>query len=485
MRKSVLILVLALAGTSWIGAQQRPAPAAAPQPMLTVDSIMRGPKLVGASPSAIRWAKDSSKIYFTWQKAADQSSATWVVNRDGTGLKQMTAEETRLIEVPRTGRFDRARRRLLVVESGDVVIYDAASGARRQVTRTSASESNPRWARNDTAVTFTRDGNLFIMALEATNDAVAFAQLTDIVTPADAAAPAAGGQRAGGAGQRGVGGGARGTGAATATLTDAQRLLAEQNRALIEFLRNQQGGRGGGGGQGGGQGARGGGAGATPPPVPIARLALTDRQNVLDLQLSPDEHYVWVGVNERPEGTARGQDVPNYVTASAYPEMIPGRSNVGDVQGRRLLAAIDVRANRTVWADASAFAGVERKAKPTDPDVPRLLNWTRARRVRRRRVQRRGGPFAGQQGPLVRHGRSGHGQGVGASTGSMTTRGSASRTSAAPPAAGSAAARASPGCRTTSGSCSCPRRTATCTSTPWTCPRRRRSRRRSPAANGR
>jgi dipeptidyl aminopeptidase/acylaminoacyl peptidase len=378
MRKPVFILAFALAATAWIGAHQQPAKTAAPQPMLTVDSIMRGPKLVGAAPSGIRWSKDSSKLYFSWQKAGEERSATYVVNRDGSGLKQMTAEEVRTIEVPRTGRFDRARRRVLVVENGDVAIYDAASGARRQVTRTAAAESNARWARNDTAVTFTRDGNLFIMSLEApSNDAVAFAQLTDIVAADATAAPTAG-PRAGGAGQRGGGGGAagaRGTGAATTTVTEAQRLLAEQNRALIEFLRNQQGGRGGGGG--GGQGGRGVGPGAAAPaPAPIARLTLTDRQNVLDLQLSPDERYVWVGVNERADGTARGQDVPNYVTASAYPEMIPGRTNVGDVQGRRLLAVMNVKENRTVWADASAFAGVERKAKPTDPDVPRVLNWT-------------------------------------------------------------------------------------------------------------
>jgi dipeptidyl aminopeptidase/acylaminoacyl peptidase len=68
--------------------------------------------------------------------------------------------------------------------------------------------------------------------------------------------------------------------------------------------------------------------------------------------------------------------VPNYVTASAYPEMISGRTNVGDVQSRRLLAAIDLASGKSVWADGTSFAGVERKAKPGDPDVPRILDWT-------------------------------------------------------------------------------------------------------------
>jgi dipeptidyl aminopeptidase/acylaminoacyl peptidase len=376
MRKSVIIVAFALAATAWLGAHQRAAQPAA-QPMLTIDSIMRGPKLVGNPPTAIRWSKDSSKLYFSWQKAGDDQSATYAINRDGTGLAQLTPEQIRAIEVPRTGRFDRARRRVLVLEGGDIVVYDAASGARRQVTRTAVAESNPRWARHDTAVTFVREGNLFIMSLDALGDAVAFAQLTDIA-PAATAGPAAvtAGARGGGAGQRGGGAGARGTGSATGTLTDAQRLLAEQNRALIEYLRNQQGGRGG--GRGGGQGGRGGGfgGGAAPAATPIARLALSDKQSVTDLQLSADERYVWVGVNEQPDGTARGQDVPNYITASAYPEMISGRPNVGDVQGHRRLAVIDTKENKVVWADASAFAGLERKAKPADPDVPRILNWS-------------------------------------------------------------------------------------------------------------
>jgi dipeptidyl aminopeptidase/acylaminoacyl peptidase len=366
---------------AWPLAAQKPAASTPMAQMLTVDSIMRGPKLVGASPSAIRFSRDSSKIYFTWQKAGEERSATFSVNRDGTGLKQLTPEELRAIDAPRTGRFDRERRRILAVENGDVVIYDAQTNQRAQfVTRTSAAESNPRWARNDTAVTFTRDGNLHLVSL-APGAGIPFAQLTDIVTPPDTAvaqAGRAGGQGAGAQGGRGGrGGGATGGGRGgdQSDLTEAQRLLREQERALIEFIRNQQGGRGGGAAATG----RGGGAGAAPAgavPPPIARLTLTARQSVSDLVLSGDERYVYVSVVERPEQTARGQDTPNYVTSSAYPEMIPGRPNVGDVLSVRKLAILDTRNNSSVWADASAFAGVERKARPDAPDVPRVLNWT-------------------------------------------------------------------------------------------------------------
>ena len=118
MRRMLLIVTLVFAAVPWMAAEQRPTAATAPPAsMLTIDSIMRGPKLVGNPPSAVRWSKDSSKVFFSWQRATDERSATFVVNRDGSGLKQLTAEESRNLDVPQTGRFDRARRRILTAAS--------------------------------------------------------------------------------------------------------------------------------------------------------------------------------------------------------------------------------------------------------------------------------------------------------------------------------------------------------------------------------
>src|SRR5207244_2615980 len=35
---------------------------------LTVDSIMRGPKLVGYPPTGLRWSGDSARLYFEWRR---------------------------------------------------------------------------------------------------------------------------------------------------------------------------------------------------------------------------------------------------------------------------------------------------------------------------------------------------------------------------------------------------------------------------------
>ena len=379
MRRLVALSTLSvLACAAVLVADQRtaaPAAAAAkPATMtLTIDSIMRGPKLVGNSPSNVRWSKDSQKILFSWQQASAERSATFVVNRDGTGLKELTAQEVAAIELPLTGRPDMARRRLLAAEGGDIVIIDVASGARRALTRTAEAETNPRWIRRDTAVTFQRGGNLYLMALDGAGDGPALVQLTDIQTTgaAPAGAPAAGGRGGARAGGAGAGAGRQGG----AGMTELQQLLRQQELDLIEYLKTQQQGRQGGAGGAGGRGGRGGAGGGQAATPAVARFTPGERQTVVDLTLSGDERYVFIGVNEAPEIPARGQDTPNYITESSYPEMIPGRSNVGDTQSVRKLAILDTKENKVVWADASAFAGTDYDARPDAKPVPRTLNW--------------------------------------------------------------------------------------------------------------
>ncbi len=402
MRRLAIALVTFCAMGTWLVRAQQPpspatppakaaakeAPAKPPGPLtLSIDSIMRGPKLIGSAPSGIRWAPDSSKVYFSWQKPGEDRANTYAVGRDGTDLKQLTAEEARQVIAGVSGRTDRARRRLLAVESGNVVIYDLASNTRRLLMKTAAAESNPRWARGDKAVTFMRDGNLFLMTLEAASDAPSEVQLTEVVTPPDAAG--AGGRAAGAAtgaaattgGRAAAAGAQTGRGGAEQSLTESQRVLREQERNLMDYIKRQaelrqQAGRGGAEGTGG-RGGRGGqgGPGGAPPGEAIARFQPSSRQTVTDLVLSADENYVFVGVTERPETAARNQDVPSYVNESAYTEMINGRSNVGDSQGRRLLAILDLKQNKTTWADPSSFAGNEKAVKPADSPRPRMVDW--------------------------------------------------------------------------------------------------------------
>src|SRR6476646_808861 len=118
---------------------------------LTVDSIMRGPKLVGFPPTGLRWSGDSARLYFEWRRPEEDEASTWVVNRDGSQLRKLSDEERRNVPPP-NGAWDQAHRRVLFVDQGDIVMVDSVAGTRRQITRTTGAEANPRWARRETAV---------------------------------------------------------------------------------------------------------------------------------------------------------------------------------------------------------------------------------------------------------------------------------------------------------------------------------------------
>jgi dipeptidyl aminopeptidase/acylaminoacyl peptidase len=312
---------------------------------LTIDNIMRGSALVGFEPSQVRWSADSERIYFQWKQAIDKEDApldTYVVNRDGSGLRKLSDEEARLAPpgggVAATGGGGRGgsaeadtskdKRLTVFARDGDIFISDNTTGKGRQVTKTTDVESNPRFLPDGKRIYFTRSNNLYVMAL----DTGLLVEMTDI--RAEAPAAGAGGGR-GGRGGRGE------TAAAAATTgeqrgTDSQEYLKKEQKELLEavreraVLREEQDKK-------------------REQANPRKPFTLQTRQSVTGLQLTPDEKYVMAAVTET--GNARDTVVPNYVTDSGYTEDVPGRSNVGDTQSTTRLAAIDVETGEVKWVD--------------------------------------------------------------------------------------------------------------------------------------
>src|SRR5512137_2791043 len=105
---------------------QQPAPpragAASPGRMtLTVDSIMRGPDLVGYPPTGLRWSGDSRDLFFEWRKPGEKESATYVLSQNTTSPRRLTDEERKLAP-PAIGSWDEARRRVVFADGGDIVV---------------------------------------------------------------------------------------------------------------------------------------------------------------------------------------------------------------------------------------------------------------------------------------------------------------------------------------------------------------------------
>jgi dipeptidyl aminopeptidase/acylaminoacyl peptidase len=299
---------------------------------LTVDSIMRGPDLVGYPPTNLRWAADSQTLFFEWRKPGETEASTYAVGRDGSDLRKLSDDEAKSAP-PANGRWDKAHRRVLFVDGGDVVLVDSASGIRRQITRTTGAESNPRWAKNDTHVTYVRDGNLFIVPLDSTASGIV-TQLTDV-----------------------------GPKKTEPRLTESQKFLRDEEEKLIEYLRTQK------------EQKKKDEEKASKDKLPV--FELQERQSATDLMLSPDGTHVFIVVAERPAG-AKTTIVPNYVTETGYTEDIPGRSNVGDTQDRRLLAVLNLKTGKSVWADGSFAPPVSDSDKPTGTPskADREIRWT-------------------------------------------------------------------------------------------------------------
>ena len=311
--RAALVALAAFVSVLAIGPLAAPKPASTSTFPLTVDSIMRGPKLVGYPPSDLRWSGDSKELYFEWRMPDEDEPATWVVGRGGGQPRRLTDDERRSAP-PADGIWDRARRRALAVQDGDIILIDTVARTRQPLTRTTAPEASPRWARNETHVTFVRENNVFILPLAADASAEGlFVQLTDI--SAKKSDPQA---------------------------TDSQKFVKEEELKLLEAVKEAA--------------ERRKRREEKEKKQALPKFELQERQSVTDAALGEGD-VLYLLVSERAQN-AKTAIVPNYVTESAYTEEINTRTKVGDAQNISKLAVFDLKNAKTAWA---TVPGVDEK----------------------------------------------------------------------------------------------------------------------------
>src|SRR2546421_7976502 len=158
LQYAILIACIVSLVSAQLVAAQKP-PASQPKPFeLTVDSIMRGPRLVGYPPAGVYWSQDSQRVYFRWKQAGEirlKETSLYVVNRDGTGLRRLTEDEAKQAP-PANGELSKDKTMTVFTDEGDVFIYLHASRTRRQITRTVDSETNAHFTFDQKRIYFTR-----------------------------------------------------------------------------------------------------------------------------------------------------------------------------------------------------------------------------------------------------------------------------------------------------------------------------------------
>ena len=306
MRRTLLPFLLLL--TLSAGAQQRLE--------LTVDTVMRGPGLSGYSPRSVRWSHDGGQVFFDWKRhdepVEENEYATYVVGRDGKGLRRLSDEEAKDAP-PANAAFTRDRRRALYVEDGDVFLYDATTKKRRAVTQTLEAESRPRFTRDEKRVAFVRANNLYVLSL---GDGTV-RQLTNIVAATDKGPHV--------------------------TLfedenkdrTASQKFVAEEAAKMSDVLARRAA-------------EKKEDEAERKKEIGIAPLKLKTGESVTDLHLTPDERFVIAFLaTESPKG--KRTIVPSYVTDSGYTTDLPARRKVGDEATASRVASIATTDGKVQW----------------------------------------------------------------------------------------------------------------------------------------
>lgn len=320
MRTLVCCLALGACGVA-LSAQTPAQSTTSARFQLTVDSIMRGPALVGYPPSDPRWSGDSKELYFEWRLPGEDEAATWVVGRDGGQPRRLSDEERRSAPLA-NGTWDRERRRILGTDRGDVVVIDAVARKRIDVTRTTGAESAPRWARGGTHVTFIRENSVFIVPVDATATGT-LVQLVDASARRNEQRP-----------------------------TESQRIARDEEKKLLDWVEQEA--------------ERRKRREERDRTRALPKFELAERQTITDAVLSADETYAYLVINERAQ--ARTAQVPRYVSESAYTEEIQARTKVGDTQDRRRLAILNLKTGDAVWAGLDSLVEPIRIPRPVISD---------------------------------------------------------------------------------------------------------------------
>lgn len=292
---------------------------------------MRGPGLYGYQPRGLRWSGDGQRVYFEWKQYSDpltKEFETYVVSRDGSGLRKLSEEEAKLAP-PMSGTGSEDGSMVVYSDAGDICIHDRRTGQRRVLAKTKDVESDPAFTRDGSKVVFTRSGNLFSYRL---SDGF-IEQLTDI---RPAGSPPEEPKKG----------------------TESQEVIKREERVLLsvvdEMARKRE--------------EREAKQKKDNPRKP---WILQGRQRVVRLQLSPVGKTVAALVDE-PEAGAKRAEVPFPVTESGYTEPRPTRTKVGDPQGKLRLALLNVETGELKWAD-HGLKVKDDKGK----ESPREVSWGR------------------------------------------------------------------------------------------------------------
>jgi len=126
---------------------------------LTLEQIMADPDWLGNAPSLPYWGADSATVHYHQRRSGSELSDLYVVDSSTASTRQVAESEWSQY-FHSSISYNAAGDRRAYVYSGDIYIVD--NTGTRQITRTSASESDPFFMHDGRRVAFARGEQFFV-----------------------------------------------------------------------------------------------------------------------------------------------------------------------------------------------------------------------------------------------------------------------------------------------------------------------------------
>ena len=275
---------------------------AAPQKFeMNVASIMRGYSLVGHAPRELKWSPDGKELRFSWAKGTTFGEPVY---RNYVVNRDGTG-----LKYSDEKQWPAAVKpvppsKQISVTKGDIYVRDSGSKVPVRLTTALNADDGARLALDNEAAVYTKEGKLFRLNLANASSVL----LADLGLPTSVASG----------------------------LNPSQALLSKEESELFKDI---------------------------PQVGPDRSAPAPPEKDKPDFTISPSGQFAVLNQTISPSGV-RIANVPNYVTASGYTEMIPTYEKVGEPQGQSKISFVDVK------------SGAKVEVKPPRPWVTFRTEWS-------------------------------------------------------------------------------------------------------------
>jgi dipeptidyl aminopeptidase/acylaminoacyl peptidase len=281
---------------------------------LTIEKIMRDPKWIGTSPSAIHWSDDSKKIYFNWNPTDSVRDGLFSVTPADINPQKVSLRAQKLLPAE-NGAWNGNHTLKAYDQNGDLFLESLKTGKITQLTNTADREYNPWFSGDGSKILFMKGDNLYSLSLNGSE----LVQLTNFAASVPKAKEADNEQDAWLKKQQ-------------LELFDIIK-LRDRDRKLDSIREKEF------------------------IPGKLKEIVL-EGKTVENVTLSTDGRYITYRLAKHP-ADAKQTIVPNYVTGSGFTEDIPNREKVGVPQTTYESFIFDTKLDTVYKISTASIPGIK------------------------------------------------------------------------------------------------------------------------------